>query len=44
MLIVKIERQPNVIVIQAPISGPTRLATPQTPEKSPWIRARSLSE
>ena len=44
MLIVKMERQPSDIVIHAPISGPIRLATPQTPEKSPWIFARSLSE
>ena len=44
MLIVKIERQPSVMVIHAPMSGPIRLATPHTPEKSPWIFARSLSE
>ena len=44
MLIVKIERHPNEMVIHAPRSGPIRLATPHTPEKRPWTRARSSSE
>ena len=44
MLIVKIERHPKEMVIQAPSNGPIRLATPHTPEKRPWTRARSSSE
>ena len=39
-----IDRQPNVIVIQAPRRGPIRLAAPQTLEKSPCTRALSSSE
>ena len=43
-LIEKIERQPKVTVRPAPIIGPARLATPHTPLKRPWMRARSRSE
>jgi hypothetical protein len=44
MLIVKMDLQPKWTVRYAPSSGPTRLAKPQTPEKRPWMRARSSSE
>ena len=43
-LMEKIERQPKVTVRPAPIMGPARLATPQTPLKMPCMRARSRSE
>src|SRR6202162_1409650 len=44
MLIEKMDLQPKCTVRNAPINGPTRAANPHTPEKSPWIRARSCSE
>ena len=43
-LIVKMERHPNVTVRNAPRSGPTRLANPQTPLKKACTRARSSRE